>query len=190
MTSNRSRRNCSALRASSTIAGTVGRLNTESFTLANSPLIDRTAGSISTTRTRCMPGTSASTRVVTPLPKPITSADVASGRAAAGASPSMIWVSMSPWSDASTRVTWTPRSCSGWRRSEEHTSELQSPMYLVCRLLLEKKKKPIEKVNHPYETIRERHIKSALHPADHDERITKNQHDQSARLNGDITQES
>src|SRR5437762_5407092 len=28
-------------------------------------------------------------------------------------------------------------------RSEEHTSELQSPMYLVCRLLLEKKKKPI-----------------------------------------------
>src|SRR5437764_10838681 len=25
-------------------------------------------------------------------------------------------------------------------RSEEHTSELQSPMYLVCRLLLEKKR--------------------------------------------------
>src|SRR5437764_4774609 len=25
------------------------------------------------------------------------------------------------------------------KRSEEHTSELQSPMYLVCRLLLEKK---------------------------------------------------
>src|ERR1017187_10576345 len=36
------------------------------------------------------------------------------------------------------------RSCSSRigkekRRSEEHTSELQSPMYLVCRLLLEKK---------------------------------------------------
>src|SRR5437762_5208916 len=30
-------------------------------------------------------------------------------------------------------------SCDVWR-SEEHTSELQSPMYLVCRLLLEKKK--------------------------------------------------
>src|SRR5437879_9232523 len=29
----------------------------------------------------------------------------------------------------------------GYTRSEEHTSELQSPMYLVCRLLLEKKKK-------------------------------------------------
>src|SRR5437879_13901078 len=31
-----------------------------------------------------------------------------------------------------------PKNCA---RSEEHTSELQSPMYLVCRLLLEKKKK-------------------------------------------------
>src|SRR5207244_7422825 len=29
----------------------------------------------------------------------------------------------------------------GVRRSEEHTSELQSPDHLVCRLLLEKKKK-------------------------------------------------
>src|SRR5258708_11654653 len=28
-----------------------------------------------------------------------------------------------------------------WGRSEEHTSELQSPDHLVCRLLLEKKKK-------------------------------------------------
>src|SRR5256885_13038429 len=27
-----------------------------------------------------------------------------------------------------------------WQRSEEHTSELQSPCNLVCRLLLEKKK--------------------------------------------------
>src|SRR3712207_6974010 len=29
----------------------------------------------------------------------------------------------------------------GLKRSEEHTSELQSRQYLVCRLLLEKKKK-------------------------------------------------
>src|SRR3712207_7387973 len=29
----------------------------------------------------------------------------------------------------------------GGQRSEEHTSELQSRQYLVCRLLLEKKKK-------------------------------------------------
>src|SRR2546429_2712566 len=28
-----------------------------------------------------------------------------------------------------------------WHRSEEHTSELQSRLHLVCRLLLEKKKK-------------------------------------------------
>src|SRR5256885_3416271 len=32
----------------------------------------------------------------------------------------------------------------GDRRSEEHTSELQSPCNLVCRLLLEKKKKIID----------------------------------------------
>src|SRR5437879_7059262 len=31
-------------------------------------------------------------------------------------------------------------SVSNASRSEEHTSELQSPMYLVCRLLLEQKK--------------------------------------------------
>src|SRR3712207_8132031 len=33
------------------------------------------------------------------------------------------------------------------RRSEEHTSELQSRQYLVCRLLLEKKKKRLSEVN-------------------------------------------
>src|SRR2546422_9823930 len=36
--------------------------------------------------------------------------------------------------------TTPPRNRSGWR-SEEHTSELQSRLHLVCRLLLEKKKK-------------------------------------------------
>src|SRR5258708_36181878 len=35
----------------------------------------------------------------------------------------------------------------GRRRSEEHTSELQSPDHLVCRLLLEKKKKKTLKYN-------------------------------------------
>src|SRR3712207_7575347 len=34
-----------------------------------------------------------------------------------------------------------------WWRSEEHTSELQSRQYLVCRLLLEKKKKTINNIN-------------------------------------------
>src|SRR2546422_1591051 len=32
------------------------------------------------------------------------------------------------------------------RRSEEHTSELQSRLHLVCRLLLEKKKKEISSI--------------------------------------------
>src|SRR2546426_4978870 len=40
-------------------------------------------------------------------------------------------------------------------RSEEHTSELQSPCNLVCRLLLEKKKKRIEN--------KTRHEKSIVH---------------------------
>src|SRR5256885_4321618 len=37
--------------------------------------------------------------------------------------------------------SWLARS--GPARSEEHTSELQSPCNLVCRLLLEKKKKKV-----------------------------------------------
>src|SRR5258708_31145132 len=36
-----------------------------------------------------------------------------------------------------------------WSRSEEHTSELQSPDHLVCRLLLEKKKKEEERTSIP-----------------------------------------
>src|SRR5258708_17399723 len=36
----------------------------------------------------------------------------------------------------------------GGPRSEEHTSELQSPDHLVCRLLLEKKKKRVDYFMH------------------------------------------
>src|SRR3712207_8117040 len=36
----------------------------------------------------------------------------------------------------------------GDRRSEEHTSELQSRQYLVCRLLLDKKTTPLNKCTH------------------------------------------
>src|SRR2546429_5446936 len=39
------------------------------------------------------------------------------------------------------RIACTNASGSWPRRSEEHTSELQSRLHLVCRLLLEKKKK-------------------------------------------------
>src|SRR5256885_12421432 len=43
-------------------------------------------------------------------------------------------------STAPRRSGTTCRSCRSQPRSEEHTSELQSPCNLVCRLLLEKKK--------------------------------------------------
>src|SRR2546429_1962076 len=40
-------------------------------------------------------------------------------------------------------TTWDRR-----QRSEEHTSELQSRLHLVCRLLLEKKKKQSKSIEH------------------------------------------
>src|SRR3712207_8623129 len=43
-----------------------------------------------------------------------------------------------PWTAASVHIVSLPSR--ERRRSEEHTSELQSRQYLVCRLLLEKKK--------------------------------------------------
>src|SRR3712207_6848632 len=53
---------------------------------------------------------------------------------------------------------WAPRCPADGRptaattpgRSEEHTSELQSRQYLVCRLLLEKKKTPKSQTMHDY----------------------------------------
>src|SRR5205823_8002648 len=46
-----------------------------------------------------------------------------------------------PWSLAARRPGFpVDAGCSSSPRSEEHTSELQSLAYLVCRLLLEKKK--------------------------------------------------
>src|SRR3712207_7618911 len=52
--------------------------------------------------------------------------------------------------DAAGRVLHRPDQRLGVlaRRSEEHTSELQSRQYLVCRLLLEKKKKQIHITSH------------------------------------------
>src|SRR5574344_2657369 len=43
------------------------------------------------------------------------------------------------------KPSWNPSSLLRNMRSEEHTSELQSPDHLVCRLLLEKKKREILK---------------------------------------------
>src|SRR2546426_9134056 len=50
-------------------------------------------------------------------------------------------------------------------RSEEHTSELQSPCNLVCRLLLEKKKK---KNKHQLKIIAPRLTLLESHTSDHD----------------------
>src|SRR5574340_1770862 len=49
------------------------------------------------------------------------------------------------WGSAWRRCPAASRSCASRTspRSEEHTSELQSPKDLVCRLLLEKKKKTV-----------------------------------------------
>src|SRR6266446_7159114 len=52
------------------------------------------------------------------------------------------------------RTTTSCRSRRALPRSEEHTSELQSPCNLVCRLLLEKKNK---KIYTPPCSIRRRH---------------------------------
>src|SRR5436189_3729902 len=49
------------------------------------------------------------------------------------------------------QFTITSKISSFAARSEEHTSELQSPMYLVCRLLLEKKKNTKKHINKSYE---------------------------------------
>src|SRR5437899_6771251 len=57
----------------------------------------------------------------------------------------------SPW------MSGAPKIRQPWKqsRSEEHTSELQSLRHLVCRLLLEKKKKKLE-IRTNYHRLRER----------------------------------
>src|SRR3712207_8198484 len=53
--------------------------------------------------------------------------------------------SCNSWTSSQSRIPcWTGSMRS---RSEEHTSELQSRQYLVCRLLLEKKKKQLTRVH-------------------------------------------
>src|SRR2546422_8754356 len=58
-------------------------------------------------------------------------------------------ISSAGWTSRATCTTVATPATAAWRfapterppRSEEHTSELQSRLHLVCRLLLEKKKK-------------------------------------------------
>src|SRR5258708_27966857 len=52
---------------------------------------------------------------------------------------------MKPGACSKSVASWRPAILAGTEgRSEEHTSELQSPDHLVCRLLLEKKKNTID----------------------------------------------
>src|SRR2546426_894476 len=71
-----------------------------------------------------------------------------SRRARPGSTTSITWIAVTrtSWPNSSAWVrrspAWATRAtCTRTFRSEEHTSELQSPCNLVCRLLLEKKKK-------------------------------------------------
>src|SRR5205807_6405743 len=52
------------------------------------------------------------------------------------------------------------------RRSEEHTSELQSPCNLVCRLLLEKKKLPVRRPDLVDQSV-QRPVHTGLIPLQH-----------------------
>src|SRR5256885_8731734 len=49
-------------------------------------------------------------------------------------------------------------------RSEEHTSELQSPCNLVCRLLLEKKKNTIHTIKQPVVQNSRSYLSTPPHP--------------------------
>src|ERR1039457_7739450 len=66
------------------------------------------------------------------------------------------------WNDLADRPTAQHRAPhgSGRSRSEEHTSELQSPCNLVCRLLLEKKSKNQHCISHMNDstTTRSSHV--------------------------------
>src|SRR5438874_7265606 len=61
------------------------------------------------------------------------------------ASRSSSWGPGNPWVNWDCWTGNRPTRPSSRRRSEEHTSELQSRRDLVCRLLLEKKKKKIKR---------------------------------------------
>src|SRR5256885_12798266 len=65
-------------------------------------------------------------------------------RLAAGSWPTGCSARIAVFSSAASSLPWATS-----RRSEEHTSELQSPCNLVCRLLLEKKKN-ISVLSHIY----------------------------------------
>src|SRR3712207_7362534 len=64
-----------------------------------------------------------------------------------------IWTMGATAGDLSQPATWPSEWSAPALRSEEHTSELQSRQYLVCRLLLEKKKNKLVRVILCYGTV-------------------------------------
>src|SRR3989454_7712698 len=73
-------------------------------------------------------------------------------------------------------------------RSEEHTSELQSPCNLVCRLLLEKKKKIISK--RQITSTKSKHISSRHTHPDTNRYVTTNRNREPAILPLDVANPS
>src|SRR2546429_4144906 len=77
-------------------------------------------------------------------------------------------ISNSPlsWQQRRATIAFAPRTVQNipdrLRRSEEHTSELQSRLHLVCRLLLEKKKKKQKPTSQPNQ-----HTYTPLHNTEH-----------------------
>src|SRR5256885_12088858 len=57
------------------------------------------------------------------------------------------------------KVTWLAPCHTSSFRSEEHTSELQSPCNLVCRLLLEKKNNNVYSISFIDSTIEQMHFR-------------------------------
>src|SRR5207253_7734945 len=67
---------------------------------------------------------------------------------------------MNRWRIVAFHLEWGLARIRGGRRSEEHTSELQSRGHLVCRLLLEKKNKKKHRTTHTeaHARVRDRQV--------------------------------
>src|SRR2546426_7185071 len=75
-----------------------------------------------------------------------------------GVGAGLLVVACRPESRSPTQPPTTPAANPlAFERSEEHTSELQSPCNLVCRLLLEKKKKNNHRVDKRHDQNARRH---------------------------------
>src|SRR5687767_15248854 len=73
----------------------------------------------------------------------------------------LVWLSMASLAAAAAALAIRP---DWWPRSEEHTSELQSLAYLVCRLLLEKKKTQMSLLDLPAHDAHFAHYVVRDHP--------------------------